>query len=276
MNKNFIERSYRLTDDRTGLAYFIKTGKRRDLLIFDKDKGFKRPIRHCPSEPTIYADDIGEETSIKDEKGLFKVVRQTERAKVVPIIFVGGYLTVGPEEQVTQNFLANHPSNISNGGSLFEMIDEEQEAEESLELDELRVDIYNAVRSKAKEDGGEYALESLVAVLENSVAKASEMGIKSLKRRIYQQIDLDPNYFVDDHGNVSIFEDDYVSRKYFVLRALSEQVIKKATNKKSMLWVSDGSLIASAPRGVELTEYFTDFLSTDEGMLVAEEIKNRS
>lgn len=273
MKNKFVERSYRLTDDRTGLSYFIKTGKRRNLLVFDEEKGIKRPIRHCPSEPTIFADDLGEEVKVGKET---RVIRQAEKAKVEPIVFVGGYLTVPATDQLTQKFLDAHPSNTANGGALFEMIDDEKEAEESLEIDELKIDIYNAIREKAKEDGGEYALESLVAVLENSVSVASEMGMKSLKRRIYQQIEADPYYFTDDHGNVSIFEDDYISRKYFVLRAIKEQVIKKSSNNKSMMWVKDGTVIASAPRGVELTEFFTDFLSSDEGMLVAEEIKRRS
>lgn len=271
--QKFNERTYRLTDDRTGLSYFIKTGKRRNLLVFDEEHGIKRPIRHCPSEPTIFADDIGEEVMIGDKA---RVVKQADKAKVEPIIFVGGYLTIPATDQHTQKFLAMHPNNAANGGALFEMVDEETEAEESLEIDELKQDIYQAIREKANEDGGEYALESVVAVLENSVVTASQMGMKSLKRRIYQEIEADPYFFVDDNFNVNIFNDDYISRKYFVLRAINEAVIKRSPNNKSMLWVKDGTSIMTAPRGVELTEAFTDFLASDEGMLVAEEIKKRS
>ena len=43
-----------------------------------------------------------------------------------------------------------------------------------------------------------------------------------------------------------------------------------------MVWVRDNKMIATAPRGLELVEYFADFLSTEEGMLVSEEIKRRS
>lgn len=270
----FQERTYRLTDDRTGLTYYIKTGKRKNLLVFDEDQGFKRPIRHCPSESTVYADEIGEELTLNN--GKTRQVKQSEKPKVAPIIFKGGYLTVAPEDQITQKFLELHPDNVANGGGLFEMINEEKEAEEALELDELKIDIYSAIRAKSKEDGGEYALESIVAVLEKSVVTASQMGMKSLKRRIYQEIEADPYFFVDDHGNVNIFEDDYINRKYFVLRAIKEAIIKKSPNNKSMLWVKGGDSIMSAPRGVELTEAFTEFLSSDEGMLVAEEIKKRS
>lgn len=254
----FTAKEYRLTGDRSGLAYDIKTGRKRKLLVFDEDKGYSRPIRHCPSEPTIYADE------------------QSEFAYVEPIFFMHGYLEVPKEKQITQRFLDAHPSNVANGGNLFEEVNGEKEAEREMILDEMRIDIYNEVRRVSKLDDGEYQLEAVVAVLEDSVAKASEMGMQSLKRRIYQEIESNPEYFCDDDGNVTIFNDDYISRKYFVLRAIKEAVIKKSVNNKSMVWVRDGKTIATAPRGVELTDFFTDFLATEDGMLVAEEIKKRS
>lgn len=254
----FTAKEYRLTGDRSGLAYDIKTGRKRKLLVFDEDKGISRPIRHCPSEPTIYADD------------------QSQYAYVEPIFFMHGYLKVPKEAQITQQFLDAHPSNVANGGNLFEEVNDEKEAERELELDEMKIDIYNAIREVAKKDGGEYELEAVVAVLENSVATAAEMGMQSLKRRIYQEVESNPEYFCDDEGNVTIFEDAYVTRKYFVLRAIKEAVIKKSPNGRSILWVRDGKTIATAPRGIDLTDYFTEFLGTDEGMLVADEIKKRS
>jgi len=253
-------KEYRLTDDRSGLAVITKTGKdkKRRLLIWDESVKRSRAIRHCPSEASIFMDE------------------QSEFAYVEPIIFMHGYLEVDKYKQHTQEFLDNHPDNVANGGNWFEEVNDEKDAEFELDVAEMKVDIYNAVREKAKEEEGEYALEALVAVLENSVVVASEMGLGSLKRRIYQEIESNPYYFVDDNGAVTVFEDDYVTRKYFVLRAIKEAVIKKSPNQKSILWVRDNTLIASAPRGVELTDYFTDFLSTEEGMLVAEEIKRRS
>lgn len=256
--KKFVNKEYRLTDDRSGLAFLLKTGKKRNLLVFDEEVGLSRPIRHCPSEPSIYID------------------KQSEFALVEPIIFMHGYLEVPRQAQITQQFLDTHPDNVANGGTWFEEVNDEKVIENDVAIDELKVDIYNAVREKAKEDGGEYELEAVVAVLENSIQEASEMGVKSLKKRIYQQIEADPYYFTDDNGNVTIFEDDYINRKYFVLRAIKEAIIKKSPNNKSMVWVRDNKMIASAPRGVELVEYFTDFLGTEEGMLVSEEIKRRS
>ena len=256
--KKFVAKEYRLSDDRSGLSFVLKTGKQKNLLVFDEQLGISRPIRHCPNEPTIYAD------------------KQSEFALVEPIIFMHGYLEVPREAQVTQAFLDTHPDNVSNGGIWFEEVNDEKEAEADLVIDEIKIDIYNAVRAKLKEDGGVYELEAVVAVLENSVAIAADMSPQALKRRIYQEVESNPLYFTDDNKNVTIFEDDYINRKYFVLRAIKESIIKKSANNKSMVWVKDNKMIATAPRGLDLVEYFADFLSTEDGMLVSEEIKRRS
>lgn len=256
--KKLTSKEYRLADDRSGLAFILKIGKNKRLLIWDEEAGISRPIRHCPSEKSIFVDE------------------QSENAYVEPIIIMHGNIEVPRESQITQMFMDSHPDNVANGGTWFEEINDEKEAENDLIIDEIKIDIYNAVREKASEDGGEYELESVVAVLENSVQEASEMGLKSLKRRIYQEIESNPLYFCDEDGNVTIFEDDYIIRKYFALRAIKEAIIKKSSNNKSMVWVKDGKTIATAPRGLELIEYFADFLGTEEGMLVSEEIKRRS
>tara|TARA_R110000796_G_scaffold59371_4_gene136839 strand:- start:11909 stop:12748 length:840 start_codon:yes stop_codon:yes gene_type:complete len=256
--RKFVEKEYRLADDRSGLSFIIKIGREKNLLVFDEEKGISRPIRHCPNEPTIYAD------------------KQSDFALVEPIIFMHGYLKVGRQEQITQQFLDAHPDNSANGGSWFEEVNDEKEAEADLIIDDLKIDLYNAVRNKLEEDDGIYELEAVVAVLENNVQDASSMSPKSLKRRIYQEIENNPLYFADDSFQVTIFQDDYINRKYFVLRAVKEAIIKKSPNGKSMLWVRDNKTIVTAPRGLELVEYFADFLGTEEGMLVGEEIKRRS
>ena len=256
--KKFTSKSYRLLDDRSGLAFMLKVGKTGNLLVFDEEKGFNRPIKHCPNERTIFIDE------------------QSVNALVEPVIFSGGYLEVEPTQQLTQAFLDNHPDNIANGGAWFEEVNEEKEATESVVLDDLKMDIKLAIREKLAEEDGVHQVEAVVAVLIDSVDEAREMSKGEMKRVLYQEAEYNPYYFIDDEGNVTIFNDDSVVRKYFILRAIKDGVIKKTPNSKAITWTRDGSVIATAPRGLELIEYFSDFLSSDEGMLVAEEIKRRS
>src|SRR5210317_311482 len=87
------DKEYRLLDDRSGLSTIMKTGKNGKILIFDKTLNISRPIRHCPSERSIFIDE------------------QSEHAYVEPIIFLGGNLLVPKESQMTQQFLDASPDN---------------------------------------------------------------------------------------------------------------------------------------------------------------------
>lgn len=253
-------KEYQLLGGRIGISFILKTGKdvKRRLTVFDEQRERNMAIRHCPDEISIFVED------------------QNENAFVEPIIFYRGHLQVDRTKQATQKFLANHPDNKINGGSLFEEIDDELEAEKAVDLTDVKINIYNAVRNKIDEANGEMELEALVAVLDNSVEKASKMGIESLKRRIYQEIESSPNYFLNEKGDLTIFEDDYITTKYFILRAIQEGVIKKSPNNRTMNWVKDNAVIAVAPSGTELIEFFTDYLGTQSGLLVGQEINKRS
>ena len=255
--KKLADKSYRLLDDRSGEAFLLKTGKNKRLLIFDHDLKINRAIRHCPNEQTIFLDE------------------QSSHALVEPIIFEFGNLTVPYTDQITQIFLDNHPDNKANGGSWFEEINEEVEATEEIEVEELIQDIKFAVREKEKEEEGIYALETVVSVLVSSVSEASKMTKAELKRAIYNAAENNPYYFTDDNGNVNIFDDENVNRKYLTLKSINEGIIKKSPNNKSIVWAKDNKVIATAPIGLDLLDYFADFLSTDEGILVIEELKRR-
>lgn len=256
--KKLVDKSYRLLDDRSGEAFLLKTGKNKRLLIFDTEEKINRAIRHCPNEKSIFLDE------------------QSNHALVEPIVFEFGNLDVPYTDTITQQFLDRHPDNKANGGGWFEEVNEEAEATYEIETEELIHDIKQAVREKEKEEDGIYALEMTVAVILDSVDEASKMTKAELKRVIYNEADRNPEYFTDSNGNITIFDDEDTSRKYMTLRAIADGIIKKSPNNKSMVWAKDGKVIATAPVGLELVEYFSDFLSTDEGILVIEELKRRT
>lgn len=253
-SKKPVEKSYRLKDSRSGESFMLKSGRDKRLLFFDEEKGLNRAIRHCPNEQTIYIDE------------------QSEHALVDPILFINGILTVKPQDQITQLFLNCHPDN----GTWFEEINDEKEAGEDIELEELITEIKQTVRAKGEEKDGVFALEMVASILLDSLHDAAKMTPSELKRVIYQKADSNPYYFTDDAGNINIFDDEFTQRKYLVLRAIKDNVIKKSPNRKSILWTKGNQLIATAPQGVDLVEFFADYLATDEGILVIEEIQKRS
>jgi hypothetical protein len=252
------EKSYRLTDSRSCEAFLLQVGRSKNLLFFDESKGYNRAIRHCPNEKSIFMDE------------------QSEHALVEPIIFYRGILDVKKEGQTTQKFLDAHPANKANNGRWFEEINEEIEATEDIEMEELIIDIKQAIKEKALEKDGVFALEMVASVLKNFAIEIGKYQTSELKRMIYNYVDIDPFLFLNDANAVNIFDDEYIQRKYLVLRSIAEGVIKKSPSRKAMLWANGGKLIATAPQGIDLIEFFTDYLSSDEGILVIEEIKKRS
>lgn len=251
------EKSYRLADDRSGESFLLKVGRDMRLLVFDIASKSNRAIRHCPNEKSIYLDE------------------QSSHALVEPIIFEFGTLDVPPTEQHTQRFLDAHPDNTANGGSWFGIVDDEADATVEVEREDKIHDIRTAVREKEKEDGGIHYLEMIAAVLINSVQEASKMTKHELKRVIYNAADEDPDYFLDENGNVNIFDDADLQRKHMILRALGEGILVKSPNNKSILWGKGGKVISTSPAGIDIIEYFADFLSTDEGLLVVAELEKR-
>lgn len=261
MGKSMKDKTYRLANNRSGETFMLSVGRKGTLTIFDEtigENGARRAIRHAPNQKSIFRD------------------LQDEHALVQPIIFTAGYLDVKATEPITQEFLDKHPANVRNGGQWFEPVDEEQEAKESIEMDELKVDLKYLVRQKSKEKDGIHALKAEAAVLLNSVDSAGRKGLEELKQILYNEIEVNPEYFTDDSNNPTIFDNDEVFRKYLVLKSIKDGIIKKSPNNKSILWTRGNETIVTAPVGVDLVDYFTSYLSTDDGMLVLEEITRRS
>lgn len=258
MTKNLKPKTYRLLEDRAGQSFILKVGVKGDLLAFDETAGHNRALRHAPNEKSPYMDE------------------QSDYAVVVPILFQGGYLETTERQTLTQSFLDLHPDNKANGGAWFELVDDEAEAINDIKKEDAVLDVKQAIRDKEKEEDGVYALESLTAVLRGSVAGVNRMSKSEMKREIYAAIDENPFRFIDAKGNVTIFEDESVNRKYIVLRAISDGVIAVSPNNRSVNWTKTKENIVNIPMGIKPVDYLTDFLATDDGILVLDEIIKRS
>lgn len=261
-------KSYRLANDKSGESFTLKVGHKGDITILSEveegtgktktTRKVRRAIRHCPNQSSIFMDE------------------QDKHALVTPIIFVNGFLHVSDDQPLTIEFLEKHPANVENGGHWFERINEEQEAAESLEREDLELELRVAVKKMASTDDGLHELSAVVAVLEDDIRAATTYGMQQLRRIINNKIIEDPYYFTDGNGNITIFEDDDVKRRYITLRALNEGILQKSVDGRTMMWRKGKKSIISCPMGSNLTEFFADFLSSDEGMLVAAEIAKQS
>lgn len=248
------DKEYRTPHEKAGQTVILNVGKTNKLLYFDEKKGYQRAIRHCPNERSPFVDE------------------QSDNAVVSPIILEGGYLEVKKNRQSTQQFLSLSPQNKANGGPWFEEINEEQDAIVSTQVEDLKLDLKIAVRDKEKDKEGIYDMEAEVAVILGDVQQASEMSKAELKRELFSKINNDPFYFTDGDGKVTLFEDEYVIRKFLTLRSIKEGVLKVSPNQKKMAWSNDSFIYEAAP-GRELIDTFADYLATKEGALVLERVK---
>ena len=250
------DKTYRLLGKTTPLSYMLKTGRDFKLLVFDEESKVQRPVRHCPNERTIFADE------------------QSKHAVVEPIDFLHGMLFVKKEQQITQRFLDISPYNAANGGRIFEEVDREKEAKQAIELEEIIIAAKQAIINKSKEDEGIYDLETVTAVLTGNFDEASKMQKESLKRALFQQVDKNPYRFVNEDGEVDIFDDEYIKRKYLAIRAERLGVIERTGSGRSFKF-RNGDIFHTAPEGVIAIDSLAEYLGTEKGLLVLGEMQKR-
>ena len=253
-----LPKTYRLTNDRSGLSFQLKVGRKGTLLIMDEEKEIQVPIRHAPNTGTIFHKD------------------QHEHAKVEPIIFYNGYLEVPADAVITQMFLDAHPDNAANNGRWFEEVDDAKEAEEDIAIEERVLEVKGAILAKSKEENGIYELQAVLSVMKGSVVSTADMTPGELKRDLYQEASTNPSYFLNEAGDVTIFDDIEIRMKHMTLMSLQAGILIKSNNGKSMLWGKSKESIITAPPGVSIVDHFSEYLTTDDGLLVQEEIKKRS
>lgn len=248
------DKTYRLVGDVAPLTFHLQSGNNKKLLSFDKTEQRNRAIRHCRNEKSIFIDE------------------QSTNAVASPILFELGYLTVSFQDVVTQTFLDKHPDNSENGGSWFEEVNEAAEAKEDIDQEELIMDIKEVIRDKYRAKNGIAELEMVVSILLGSLDQASVLSADELKRVLYQEAESNPKFFInEDTEEVNVFDDENKKRRYLTLRGLKNGTIVKTLNGRSMTW-TDKSIIFTAPMGKDLVESFSQYLATDEGMMVAEEL----
>ena len=252
--KNLLkDKTYRLRGDISPLSYILKAGRSGTLLYFDEEKGFNRSIRHCPNEKSIFIDE------------------QSDNAKVEIIEFERGYLTIPYKMVSTQEFLDKNPKN----GVLYEEVNDEKEAKDDIVEEELLLDLKTAVREKLQEKDGVYELEALVAVLKGSSVIASELTESALKREVYLEINMNPHRFIDDNGNISLF-DDSIKRKHIALTAIANGVLEISPKQDSYRWGHNKQTVLDIPKGIKPIECLSDHFLTDEGMMLLKEILKRN
>lgn len=247
-----VDKSYRLLKY-TPLTFELKTGRDNNLIVFDEKTNDTRAIKHCPNEKSIFVDE------------------QSKLGVVQSIIFINGILNVEGKDVRTQEFLEIHPGN----GTKFEVINQAFDAQELLDWEDTILDMKQIIRKKAREDNGIEELRVLVTALTSDISGASSMSAPELRFAAFELVESNPNRFLDDEGEISIFDDSNITRKAISVNAFASGVVTLSPDARQILWSDNKAPICSVPSGKDYVQFFADYLKTDDGIEVMKEVNKR-
>lgn len=244
--------SYRQLQN-SSLTFELKTGRDNNLVVFDEESQITRAIKHCPNQKSIFVDE------------------QSGMAVVKPIVFVNGVFHTEPRDVITQDFLALHPGL----GRTFEVIDDEADTQDMLEYEDIILDIKSAIRNKSKEEGGIEEIRVVVGALISDVGQAANMSPSELRYAAYEQAETNPNRFLNDEGEIAIFDDASITRQAISQQGFLSGVISLSPDARSVIWSDNKAVICSIPAGKSYTKYFAEYLGTEDGIAVMKELSKR-
>jgi hypothetical protein len=221
----------------SGVAFIIK---QKGVTVYDKQNDTIRSIRYCPNEPSIFVDE------------------QSEHAVREAVIFRDGFLMVPAEKPNLKAYLMAHPGNKKNGGSIFEVVDNESKAENTLEMEFSISKAIDIIRDTELSD----LLPIAIYFGINIDRKTSE-----IKFDLVQTAKKNPAAFMDamDSPTVRIRSILYQAKEFQILN-FKEDAVK---------WYDSNQVIVSVPVGQDPMDVMARFCMTDKGSLVLEDLENR-
>lgn len=235
------------------LTFELKTGRDNNLIIHDKTTNDTRAIKHCPNEKSIFVDE------------------QSKLGVVQSIVFINGVYNVKGTDVRTHEFLEVHPGN----GTTFEEINQSADAEEMLEWEDLILDMKTIIRKKAREENGVEELRILVSALTSDIGSTAKMSQSQLRYAAFELVESNPNRFLNDEGEISIFDDSDITRKAISNNAFSSGTVTLSPDARQILWSDNKAPICSVPQGRSYSQFFADYLKTDDGIEVMKELNKR-
>jgi len=219
-----------------GPAFMIMS---RKISIYDKETDSIRTARYCPNENSIWMDE------------------QSENSRTEPIIFRDGYLTVRAEQPNLRHFLDLHPSNVSNGGSQFKVIDTKSDAESVVKKEFEVFDAISMIKNSDTNDLLSVALYFKVNI---------DRQMSEIKHDLLMIAKKKPAAFVQ------AFDDPIVKCKATIKQALDYQVIKNS--RDSVRWYDSNGIIVSVPHGQDSIDIMSRFCLTEKGASVLASIQD--
>ena len=220
-----------------------------------------------PSIDEIYCEETNTNRMIRyvmGEQSIFQDEQTSDNPIIGDIVFTNGILPVKYNQITLKKYLdacnynESNPDRIQDKKSLFRVVDNEFNAEKS--LDEMEVQ-YLAVDTLMKMDAQKmigYARAMDVNV---------DRSVYEVKHDMMVMAKNNPQLFMDEISN------PIIERKQVIMDAIEERLITENKGKRQFFWTDTKELIFTVPVGVNPVDALTEYTFDDEGPQVFSRIK---
>ena len=220
-----------------GIVYMLP---QKGITVYDSDLDTVREMRYCPNEPSIWADEQG------------------DNARKETVAFREGKLFVAKDKPNLRKFMDLHPMNIGNGGKIFKQVDKKQDAEKELKKEFLLSEAVTMVRDKDVNELLPIALYFGVNI--NTPVSEIRYNLLNIAKRRTEEF-------------IQSFDSPQVQVRSSIQQAKDYQILNLKSD--GCYWFDSNKLIVSVPAGMDAMDVMVRFCLTEKGSPVLSTIEDR-
>ena len=220
-----------------GIVYMLP---QKGITVYDSDLDTVREMRYCPNEPSIWADEQG------------------DNARKETVAFREGKLFVPKDKPNLRKFMDLHPMNISNGGKIFKQVDKKQDAEKELKREFLLSEAVTMVRDKDLNELLPIALYFGVNI--NTPVSEIRYNLLNIAKKRTEEF-------------IQSFDSPQVQVRSSIQQAKDYQILN--LKSEGCYWFDSNKLIVSVPAGMDAMDVMVRFCLTEKGSPVLSTIEER-
>jgi hypothetical protein len=212
----------------------------KGITVYDSEKDTVREMRYCPNEPSIWADEQG------------------DNARKETVAFREGKLFVPKEKPNLRVFMDKHPMNMANGGKIFRQIDKKKDAENELQREFKLNEAISMVRDKDINELLPIALYFGVNI--NTPVTEIRYNLLNIAKKKTQEF-------------IQSFDSPQVQTRSTIQQARDYQIINVKSD--GTYWFDSNRLIVSTPVGQDSMDVMVRFCLTEKGASVLSTLEDR-
>ena len=220
-----------------GIVYMLP---QKGITVYDKEKDTVREMRYCPNEPSIWADEQG------------------DNARKETVAFREGKLFVPKDKPNLRVFMDNHPMNMANGGKIFRQVDKKKDAENELAREFKLNEAISMVRDKDINELLPIALYFGINI--NTPVTEIRYNLLNIAKKKTQEF-------------IQSFDSPQVQTRSTIQQAKDYQIINVKSD--GTYWFDSNRLIVSTPVGQDSMDVMVRFCLTEKGASVLSTLEDR-